>query len=142
MKQRVLPAIVIFVGLIVVLIFVRQQSGTEAPIEKRIDTFLSCVPDTMKEEQKKEVKASLAHFQQLIDAGMVAKKDQDEIADILDHYIEAGTITKQDLHLFLAKVGYFSIRLTPENQDIEGKMKPPDHPLLETSDEVDSTSYR
>lgn len=142
MKQRALAAIAIFVVLVVVLIVVRQRSGTNAFIEKRIDRFLSCVPDTLRDEQKKEVKTSLEHFQRLIDSGKVARKDQTEIAAIIDRYIEKGAITKQELHVFLAKVGYYSIRLTPANQDSEGKMKPPDHPLLEKGHEVDTTSYR
>lgn len=142
MKQRVIASIAIFVVLVAALVVMRQRSGEGASMEKRIDRFLACVPDTLREGQKQEIRNTLEHFQKLIAAGKVAVKDQEEISDILDHYVGTGSITEDELHIFLAKVGYYSIRMTQENQDIEGKMKPPDHPLLETSGEVDSTTYR
>lgn len=142
MKARVIAAIAIFVALVVILTVVRQRSSGDASVHGRIDRFLSCLPDTLREEQRGEVRSTLEHFQRLIDDDMVAKKDRDDIFTLMDRYIEAGSITKQELHVFLAKVGYYSIRMTPENRDIDGKMKAPDHPLLEKSGEVDSTSYR
>jgi CRISPR/Cas system-associated endoribonuclease Cas2 len=126
------------VGLAVFAIVAFRSCGAgHRNIDKRIKSFMACLPDTLRDEQRAEVKETLERFQRSVNAGLVAPKDRDDVISTLDRYIDEGKITKQELHVFLAKVGYYAIRETPDNQDIEGRMKPPDHPLLETP--ADST---
>jgi hypothetical protein len=132
MRHFAIAALLAAVLALLVVAAFRSCGAGDASINKRIKNFMACLPDTLRDEQRAEVKATLAHFQQSVEAGIVAPKDRDDVIGMLDRSIEEGTITKQELQIFLAKVGYYMIRQTQENQDIEGRMKPPDHPLLET----------
>lgn len=132
MKQFAIAALLAAVLVLIVIAVFRSRGAGDANINKRIKSFMACLPDTLRDEQRTEVKATLERFRQSIEEGVVAPRDRDDVIGILDHYIDRGEITKQELHVFLAKVGYYMIRQTQDNQDLEGRMKPPDHPLLET----------
>jgi len=132
---------VIIAALIVIVIFKQQSSSENAQIKKLAKKFFSCLPEDLTKAQKAEVRSTLKRFQKAVDEEIVAENDRKDAMRILEHYVKKGSISKKELQVFLAKVDYYTIRLSKDNLDDEGKMKPPDHPLLmNSSSESDSVS--
>jgi len=134
MKKTVYTILVLLALIIVVFSIFKQRSHT---VEKELGTltkeFISYLPPDLTEKQKEEVEDLLKRFHRASSLGIVARRDRDDVIQILRHYVKKGEIDKKELSIFMAKVSYYTFRQNPENRDETGRMKPPDHPLLQDS---------
>jgi hypothetical protein len=132
MKKNVYAILVFAALIIVVLSIMKQRSHTvEKQLGALVKEFSSCLPPDLSEKQKGEVEQLLKRFHRASSLGIVARKDRDDVLQTLRHYVQKGEIDKKELSIFMAKVSYYTFRQSPENRDETGRMKAPDHPLLQ-----------
>lgn len=94
--------------------------------------FMTIVPEDVTEAQKTEIEGLLKRFLAKARADQVRPEDYQEVMQLLAAHVTRGTIDRQELNIFMAKVGYYSYRAqSPDSSDI--------HPLLSPIDEPTDT---
>lgn len=131
MNRKVVPFMTALAVAVVLLIVVWQRTGTKSGVEARLESLMKCLPADLSRSQREEVRSTLKLFERSYKEGQVAPNDYREIVSALEHYISRASMTKEELQELMAWVGYYSIRMKQENLDESGRIKPPDHPLLE-----------
>jgi hypothetical protein len=87
--------------------------------------FMKILPADLSEEQRREVHNILARFYDVSTEGMVTAEDQVEIGRALETFLEHGSISRDELNAFMARISHYSYRSRPEF-DPSGT-----HPLVE-----------
>ena len=136
-ERSVRMSIIILVGSVIIVMIYFLLAGPERRAGEDIaaltNDFMTCVPASLTQDQRQEVVGMLARFRMNANAGKVAEEDQNEVVGELKRYIQAGTISKEELNYFMARVGYLTYRSDPGANLPGGQV---DHPLLDD----DSTS--
>jgi len=132
MKKTMLLALIAGALLVVVVGVLRDRiHPEEARMEKVIASFMGALPKDLTTAQRDEVREILENFRLRTRRGKVAPRDRSQVLDLLEHYAEKGSITKSELQTLMAKVSYYSLRLTPQYGREDESPPRPDHPLLE-----------
>ncbi|MDH3216579.1 MAG: hypothetical protein OEN01_09840 [Candidatus Krumholzibacteria bacterium] len=70
--------------------------------------LMTCLPGDLTEPQRAEIEGLLRRFQSRAQAGLVRSEHQREVQDLLKDYVQRGEITRGELNLLMARVGYYS----------------------------------
>lgn len=89
--------------------------------------FVACVPDTLRDQKRKEIAGLLETFWSRVEMGEVYEEDVAKIESKLVSYIDRGKIDLDTLAHFMALVGYTSYRKDPRYNLPERIV---DHPTL------------
>lgn len=127
------PRILIIMGLLslllLLLFFVVQgpkRPQSDAGADKLTAEFMKILPDDLTPDQVEEVRGLLMRFQRMIYNGQMPVEDEVDVKRRMTEYVSRGSMTRQELNVLMARVGYFSVRgSTPDSVGI--------HPLLEDS---------
>jgi len=101
--------------------------STGAKRDRLAKDFLASVPDSLTDEQRKEIAALLETFWTRADMGEVFTEDIEEIEANLQRYADAGQIGSEELLKLMARVGYYTYRKDPRYNLPEQIV---DHPTL------------
>jgi hypothetical protein len=102
-------------------------NSTEAQHRHLTKQFLACVPDSVGDSHRDEIKGLLETFWARADMGEVYETDVAKIESKMHVYIDRGRINADTLAHFMALVGYSSYRKDPRYNLPE---KIVDHPTL------------
>ncbi len=138
-KAAVALLMLLALGILVLSILKQRNGSINAELSRNINGFMRCLPSESGDRKTEEVRKTLERFKRSVAFGKVAKKDRNNVLNIMEHYIEQGSISKKELSIFMAKVSYYTFRLADENRASDGRIKPPDHPLLEKPDQAGGT---
>ena len=85
--------------------------------------FMKILPGDLPQEQKLEIEGLLKRFQSKSRAGQIRPEDHQEVMQLIAEYLTKGSISKEELYIVMAKVGYYAYRgLSPDSSAV--------HPLL------------
>ena len=127
MTSRHAIALVISVaaaGLVFYMMFRTPQPLREAPLHEVASRFLTILPSDLSEEKRSEIEGLMKRFQAKADVGKIRAEDYQEVMLLFTKYLKKGAITEKELHLVMARVGYYSHRTYSEDSTLI-------HPLLE-----------
>jgi hypothetical protein len=101
-----------------------SESSRRDQLAKR---FIACVPDSLTDKHRREILGLLEQFWGRAEMGEVFEEDIEEIESKLQHYIDIGRITGEELVYLMAQVGYYTYRKDPRYNLPERIV---DHPTL------------
>jgi hypothetical protein len=82
----------------------------EADLDEVSARFMKILPGDLPQEQKLEIEGLLKRFQSKSRAEQIRPEDYQEVMQLMTEYLTKGSITKEELHIVMAKVGYYSYR--------------------------------
>ena len=135
-KQLVI-LLVLVLGIAAAAYFVTRSPEPlkEQELSNLVAEFFAIVPDDLPDGQRDEIKGLLSRFQAKADSDQIRADDFQEVMQLFDKYVSQGAITREELNLLMAKVGYYSFRAySPDSSDI--------HPLLEPTNAQGDTTQR
>ena len=122
------------VALVFYLMFRPEPPLREPPLHEVPKEFLTILPE-MNADKRAEIEGLLKRFQARADRGLVRAEDYSEVMGIMTDYLKKGEITEQELHIVMAKVGYYSHRaFSADSSDIHPLLQPSDFPRRDTTD--------
>ncbi len=135
-KRIIALTIVVVAAILVALVLLRSPEPLrEGDLDEVSARFMKILPDELQEEQKIEIEGLLKRFQSKARAGQIQPKYHQEVMQLMAEYLDRGAITKEELHIVMAKVGYYSYRgLSSDSSAV--------HPLLEPADVPTDSSAR
>jgi hypothetical protein len=95
--------------------------------DKWVKQFLACIPDSLGDEHRDEIRGLFEQFWVRADRNQVFDEDIKTIETTLFRYIDKGRIGPDSLLYFMAEVGYYTYRKDPRYNLPE---KIVDHPTL------------
>ena len=140
MTTKRIIIIVVWIALVVAILAAFALMRSPEPLrEGELDEisarFMTILPGDLPEEQELEIEGLLKRFQSKARAGHIPPRDYQEVMQLMAEHLDNGSITKEKLHIVMAKVGYYSYReLSSDSSAV--------HPLLEPVDMPTDTSRR
>lgn len=98
-----------------------------APLSELGERFIAILPDDLPPGHRAEIDGLLRRFEARARANRVRPEDYQEVMQLIAGHLTKGSLTRDELNLVMAKVGYYSHRaLSPDSSDI--------HPLLDPTE--------
>lgn len=72
--------------------------------------FMKVLPSDLPPDHVSEIEGLLARFQYAVRAGQMPVKNEVEIKRLMTQYVDEGSISRDDLNLVMARVGYYTFR--------------------------------
>jgi len=138
MKSKQLVIVILLaLGVIAAAFFLTRSPEPlkEQELSSLVAEFFAIIPDDISDEQRDEIKGLLSRFEAKASSDQIRSTDFQEVMQLFEKYVSQGEITRGDLNLVMAKVGYYSFRAySPDSSDI--------HPLLEPTETQRDTTQR
>jgi len=128
MRKAILALVVVaIVGGGVATLLWKHRETPAAQRARLVDGFLTCLPDSLDDQHRKEISGLFDMLWKRADMGLVDPADVDSITVKAKHYIDAGSISGKDLVYFMAEVGYTTYK-GESRYNLPGGVV--DHPVL------------
>jgi hypothetical protein len=129
-KRIIVIASVVLVALFVAFVFLRSTEPLRVgDLDEVSARFMKILPDDLSEEKELEIEGLLKRFQSKARADQIPPRDYQEVMQLIAGHLDKGSITKEDLHIVMAKVGYYSYRgLSSDSSAVHPLLQPVDMP--------------
>jgi len=110
MKKYLAPAVIVLAvtAITVAGLVYRSRTSPEGRRARLVSSFLACVPDSLNEARRDEIRGLFDQLWFRYDRGLVLPADLDTVMTRVREVIDAGEITGPDLVYLMAQVGYFT----------------------------------
>jgi hypothetical protein len=132
-RQRIIIGSIAAIAVVFVTFAVlrKPEPLREGELDEVSARFVEILPSDVPPAQKAEIEGLLRRFQARAGARQVMPKDYQEVMQLMAEYLTKGSITKEELHIVMAKVGYYTYRtLTADSSAVHPLLAPVEVPTL------------
>jgi hypothetical protein len=134
-KRIIVVLIAVIAAILVAFVLLRSPEPLrEGELDAVSARFIQILPVELPPEQRLEIEGLLRRFQSKAGADQILPEDYQDVMQLMAQHITKGSISEEELHIVMAKVGYYSYRaLSPDSSAV--------HPLLEPVELPADTSH-
>jgi len=133
--NRRLTSVYVFILIVSIAagVVYRKYNAADARRERLVSSLLACVPRTVNQKQRDEIRELFDRMWLRYDRGLVAQADVDTVTNRVHQVAQAGRVSHSNLAYLMAQVGYFTYRGEQKYNLPDSSV---DHPTLNPASDV------